>query len=135
MDPTEHEKNLIGTTSEIVVAFVTSNATSISDLPGLISSTYAALAALGAPAAPETAKQEPYCSIRKSITPDYLISLEDGSRHKTLKRHLQTAHGLSPEQYREKWDLPKDYPMVAPNYSKQRADLARKIGLGTKGRK
>ena len=115
--------------ADIVSAYVTKNSVQPSDLPDLIASVHSALQALNAPqqAAPE--KREPPVSIKKSITPDYLISLEDGKRYKSLKRHL-TGRGLTPEQYREKWGLPRDYPMVAPNYAKQRSELAKALGLG-----
>ena len=95
-----------------------------------------ALAGLGAKAPePEAKKQEPAVSIRSSIKPDYIVCLEDGKKLKMLKRHLMTHYQMTPEQYRAKWNLPADYPMVAPNYAEQRRSLAKKIGLGTKRRK
>ena len=117
--------------ADIVSAYVTKNSVRPSDLPDLIASVHSALQSLSAPrqAAPE--KLEPPVSIKKSITPDYLISLEDGKGYKSLKRHL-TGRGLTPEQYREKWGLPRDYPMVAPNYAKRRSELAKTMGLGQK---
>jgi predicted transcriptional regulator len=126
------ESNLASLTADIVSAYVTKNALSRSDLPNIITSVHAALQNLRRlPSEPE--KLEPRVPIKKSITPDYLISLEDGRRYKTLRRHL-TGRGLSPEAYREKWGLPRDYPMVAPNYAKQRSELAKALGLG-QGRK
>src|ERR671913_226872 len=116
-------------TADVVSAFVSHNSVRAADLPDLIASVHAALQSLKAPQQAEPEKREPPVSIRKSITPDFLISLEDGRRYKSLKRHL-TGRGLTPEQYREKWGLARDYPMVAPNYAKQRSDLAKALGLG-----
>ncbi len=117
--------------AEIVAAFVSNNPLPKSDLPALIQAMHAAVASLSSEAsapAPVAAK-EPAVPIRKSITPDFLICLEDGKRFKSLRRHLGTL-GLTPHQYREKWKLPSDYPMVAPNYAAQRSAMAKKIGLG-----
>jgi predicted transcriptional regulator len=122
--------DLVELTAEIVSAFVANNAVAISDLSKVIASVHGALTSLDAPtaeAAPE--RPVPPVSIKKSITPDYLISLEDGRHYKSLKRHL-SGRGLSPEQYRKKWGLPADYPMVAASYAKQRSDLAKALGLG-----
>ena len=116
-------------TADIVSAYVSHNAIRSADLPDLISSVHQALQGLSASPQTEPEKREPPVPIRKSITPDFLISLEDGHRYKSLRRHL-TGRGLSPEQYREKWGLPPDYPMVAPNYAKKRSELAKSIGLG-----
>ena len=116
-------------TAEVVSAYVAHNAVRAADLPELISSVHGTLQGLNVPQQAEPEKREPPVSIRKSLTPDFLISLEDGKRYKSLKRHL-TGRGLSPEQYREKWGLPRDYPMVAPNYAKQRSELAKALGLG-----
>ena len=120
--------------AEIVAAFVSNNPLPKSDLPALIHAMHTAVASLStgtesAPAAIEA--KEPAVPIRKSITPDFLICLEDGKRFKSLRRHLGTL-GLTPHQYREKWNLPSDYPMVAPNYAAQRSEMAKKIGLGRK---
>jgi predicted transcriptional regulator len=123
--------NRIDLAAEIVSAFVSNNSVTTADLPALISTVHAALANLGKPAQLEPEKLIPPVSIKKSITPDFLISLEDGKRYKSLKRHL-TGSGLTPDQYREKWGLPRDYPMVAPNYSAKRSELARSMGLGQK---
>jgi predicted transcriptional regulator len=128
--------DLLGLTAEIVSAHVSNNPVSLSDLPGLIQEVHRTLTTLGTPApAPVIEKPQPAVSVKKSIMPDYLICLEDGKKLKMLKRHLQTAYNMSPEQYREKWGLAADYPMVAPNYAAKRSSLAKQIGLGTKPRK
>jgi predicted transcriptional regulator len=127
-------QDILGLTAEIVSAHVSNNPVSISDLPNLIQDVYRTLANMGQPAPPPAEKPQPAVPIKKSITPEYLICLEDGRKLKMLKRHLKTAFNLSPDQYREKWGLPADYPMVAPNYTKHRSSLAKKIGLGTKPR-
>ena len=117
-------------TAEIVSAFVANNAVAIGDLAKLIDSVHVALTTLGnAKAEAPAEKPVPPVSIKKSITPDYLVSLEDGRHYKSLKRHL-SGRGLTPEQYRTKWGLPADYPMVAPSYAKQRSELAKALGLG-----
>ena len=129
-----HE-TLVTLTADIVAAHVSNNSVAVSDLPLLISNVHGALSGLGsAPAVPEV-KQEPAVSIRSSIKPDYIVCLEDGKKLKMLKRHLMTHYQMTPDQYRAKWNLPADYPMVAPNYAEQRRTLAKKIGLGTKRRK
>ena len=122
--------NHINLAADIVSAFVSNNSVPSAELPALIASVHSALAkvANGQTEKPTEAPVPPV-SIRKSITPDFLISLEDGRRYKSLKRHLK-GRGLTPEQYREKWGLPRDYPMVAPNYAKQRSELAKALGLG-----
>lgn len=123
---------LITLTADIVAAHVSNNSVAVSDLPTLISNVHGALATLGeAPVEVET-RQEPAVSVRASIKPDYIICLEDGKKLKMLKRHLMTHYKMTPEDYRAKWNLPADYPMVAPNYAEQRRSLAKKIGLGTK---
>jgi predicted transcriptional regulator len=131
ISPTE----ILGLTSEIVAAHVSNNTVATADLPQLIEQVYKTLAHVGkgADVAPE--KPTPAVPIKRSITPDYIICLEDGKQLKMLKRHLKTAYDMSPEEYRERWGLPADYPMVAPNYAKQRSKLAKKIGLGTRPRK
>jgi predicted transcriptional regulator len=129
------DEMLITLTSDIVAAHVTNNTVAVSDLPVLIQNVYSALAGLSAtPAAPEV-KLEPAVSIRSSIKPDYIVCLEDGKKLKMLKRHLMTHYQMTPDDYRAKWGLPLDYPMVAPNYAEQRRTLAKKIGLGTKRRR
>ncbi|MBI1683927.1 MucR family transcriptional regulator [Caulobacter hibisci] len=130
----EEEIPLVELTASIVAAFVGGNAVSAADMPGLIRSVHGALAAVGAPQAAAPEPKEPAVPVRRSVTPDYLVCLEDGRRFKSLKRHLRTQYDLSPEDYREKWGLPSDYPMVAPNYAKARSDLARQMGLGQAGR-
>jgi predicted transcriptional regulator len=128
-------QDLLGLTAEIVSAHVSNNPVPMAELPSLIQQVHTALTNVGKPAPePEVKKLEPAVSIKKSITPEFLICLEDGKKLKMLKRHLKTAYNMSPEQYREKWGLPMDYPMVAENYAKRRSDLAKEIGLGTRPR-
>jgi predicted transcriptional regulator len=127
-------QDLVELTSEIVSAYVTNNKISSEDLPSVITSVHAALQGLDQNKQREPEKPTPIVPIKKSITPDFLISLEDGRRYKSLKRHL-SGRGLTPQQYREKWGLPKDYPMVAPNYAQQRSELAKALGLGQQRRK
>lgn len=120
--------------AEIVSAYVSNNSVAANELAGLIASTYGALVVArdGTKTAAETPVLRPAVSIKKSITPDFLICLEDGRKFKSLKRHLNTHYGLSPQQYREKWNLPADYPMVAPNYAAARSKLAKEMGLGAR---
>ena len=126
--------DVLGLTAHIVSAHVSNNSVAPDALPGLIQEVYRTLAGVGKEIVlPD--KPQPAVPVKKSITPDYLVCLEDGKKMKMLKRHLQTSYGLSPDQYREKWGLGSDYPMVAPNYAKHRSSLAKKIGLGTQGRK
>ncbi len=123
---------LLGLTGEIVSAYVSKNSIQASDIPALISSVHQSLASLGqaqAPAEPP-AELKPAVPVKKSVTPDYIVCLEDGKKLKMLKRHLNSAYGLTPGDYRAKWGLPSDYPMVAPNYAKSRSEMAVKIGLG-----
>jgi predicted transcriptional regulator len=128
--------DLLGLTAEIVSAHVSNNPVSVNDLPTLIVEVHRTLASLGTvPARVEAEKKMPAVPVKKSITPDYLICLEDGKKLKMLKRHLQTSYGMTPDQYRDKWGLPPEYPMVAPNYAKHRSSLAKQIGLGTQSRK
>jgi predicted transcriptional regulator len=133
----EDKSELIGMTADIVSAYVGNNSVSTTELPNLITSIHRALAGVnGAVEAPvEAAPKEPAVPVKKSIAPDYLICLEDGRKFKSLKRHLRTKYNMSPEEYRAKWGLAKDYPMVAPNYAKARSDLAKQMGLGQGGRK
>jgi predicted transcriptional regulator len=127
--------DLLGLTAEIVSAHVSNNPVSLGDLPNLIQDVYRTLSTVGQPiAAPEPERPQPAVPVKKSVTPDYLICLEDGKKLKMLKRHLQTSYNLTPDQYRDRWGLQSDYPMVAPNYAKHRSSLAKKIGLGTKPR-
>jgi predicted transcriptional regulator len=124
-------------TADIVSAYVSNSSVSVSDLPALIQQVHKALIGIADSAStPEAAPPAaPAVSIKKSITPDFLICLEDGRKFKSLKRHLRTKYDMSPEQYRAKWGLPKDYPMVAPNYAQARSNLAKQMGLGQGGRK
>ena len=118
-------------TAQIASAYVGKNPVSSGQLPDVIKAVYASMAGLDTPAA-VTGTPKPAVAVKKSITPDYIVCLEDGKKLKMLKRHLRTAYGLTPEQYRQKWGLPADYPMVAPNYAEQRSVFAKKIGLGRK---
>ena len=127
-------ETLIALTADIVSAHVSNNSVAVSDLPLLIQNVHNALASLGDDLVEPEVKQEPAVSIRASIKPDFIVCLEDGKKLKMLKRHLMTHYQMTPEQYRAKWNLPADYPMVAPNYAEQRRSLAKKIGLGTKRR-
>jgi len=120
-------------TADIVAAHVSNNSVAVNDLPQLIANVHGALRGLEQPTEPE--KQQPKVPIRQSIKPDYIVCLEDGKRLKMLKRHLMTHYQMTPDQYRAKWGLSVDYPMVAPNYAAQRRSLAVAIGLGTKRRK
>ena len=128
-------ETLITLTADIVSAHVSNNSVAVNDLPQLIQNVHNALTGLGGPAAAPEAKQEPAVSVRSSIKPDYIVCLEDGKKLKMLKRHLMTHYQMTPDQYRQKWGLNTDYPMVAPNYAEQRRTLAKKIGLGTKRRR
>lgn len=129
----EDDGMMLELTTQVVSAYVGNNPIAASDLSSLIQDVHTALHGLQAPPPePEPEKPVPAVSIRKSLKDDYLICLEDGKKFKSLKRHLKTHYDLSPEQYREKWGLPADYPMVAPNYAKERSRLAKKMGLGRK---
>jgi predicted transcriptional regulator len=132
----DEQAELIEMTTEIVAAYVSSNSVPAAELTVLIQNVHKALVGVAAGDAPiEAAPKEPAVPVKKSITPDYLICLEDGRRFKSLKRHLRSRYDLSPEAYRAKWGLAKDYPMVAPNYARARSDLAKQMGLGQGGRK
>ncbi len=128
------EQTLLNMATGVVSAFVSNNTVRGDELPGLIQSTYDALKNTQKAPEPEVAAQEPAVSIRASVKPDYIVCLEDGKKLKMLKRHLMTHYSMTPEQYRAKWNLPSDYPMTAPNYAAKRAELAKKIGLGVKGK-
>lgn len=118
---------------DIVAAYLSNNQVPSSQIPDIIHSVFSSLNSLDEqPAEPPAETAKPAASIRKSVTPDYIICLEDGKKLKMLKRHLRTTYNMTPEQYRTKWNLPPDYPMVAPNYAEQRSDLAKRIGLGRK---
>jgi len=122
-------------TTEIVAAHVANNAVAVADLPDLIQQVYRSLTSAGGAGAAEPSRPQPAVSVRRSVKPDFIVCLEDGKKLKMLKRHLKTAFNMTPAEYRERWDLPPDYPMVAPNYAKQRSKLAKQIGLGTRKRK
>ena len=129
------DDTLLTLTADIVAAHVSNNSVAVNDLPNLIQNVHSALSGIvGASAAAEP-KPEPKVSIRASIKPDYIVCLEDGKKLKMLKRHLMTHYNMTPDQYRQKWALSADYPMVAPNYAEQRRALAKSIGLGTKRRR
>ncbi len=130
---TEDTSNLFEPTAEIVSAYVSNNTVRAEDLPKLIGEVYSALEqAPNGKAEPAPEPQQPAVPIRKSVTPDYIISLENGQKFKSLKRHLMNSYGMTPDEYRAKWGLPRDYPMVAPNYAKSRSELAKTMGLGRK---
>jgi predicted transcriptional regulator len=125
--------DIVQLTADIVSAYVTNNSIESSQLSKLIEDVHLALVRAPASAAePEKKELVPAVSIRKSVTPDYIVSLEDGRKFKSLKRHLAGTYGMTPDEYRSKWGLPRDYPMVAPNYAKARSDLAKRMGLGRK---
>lgn len=123
---------LLSMTTDIVSAHVSNNNVDVADLPKIIRQVYTSLAELGGHPVVSADRPEPAVPVKKSVHDEYIICLEDGKKLKMLKRHLKTAYNMSPEQYRERWGLPADYPMVAPNYAKQRSSLAMKIGLGRK---
>jgi predicted transcriptional regulator len=128
--------NYIELATEIVSAYVSNNSISTADLPHLISEVHGALSRIntGVSEVPAEAPK-PAVTVKKSVTPDYIVCLEDGKKFKSLKRHLRTQYNMTPEEYREKWGLPVDYPMVAPNYAEARSQLAKKMGLGQQRRK
>jgi predicted transcriptional regulator len=125
--------DVLGLTAQIVSAHVSNNSVTPDALPSLIQDVYRTLAGVGKET-PQPDKPQPAVPVKKSVFPDHIVCLEDGKKLKMLKRHLKTAYNMTPEQYRERWGLPPDYPMVAPNYARHRSSLAKKIGLGTKPR-
>ena len=135
MDDDDQTNDLLTLTTEIVAAHVSNNTVGVADLPQLINQVYSSLANIGTGPAAPAVRPNPAVSIKKSIQPDYIVCLEDGKRLKMLKRHLKTAYNMTPEQYRDRWGLSPDYPMVAPNYARQRSRLAKEIGLGTRARR
>src|SRR5438445_9666646 len=136
MPDTENTNDtLLTLTADIVAAHVSNNSVAVNDLPNLIQNVHGALSAIAGSSAAAEPKPEPKVSIRSSIKPDYIVCLEDGKKLKMLKRHLMTHYNMTPDQYRQKWGLSADYPMVAPNYAEQRRTLAKSIGLGTKRRR
>ncbi|WP_296747221.1 MucR family transcriptional regulator [Mesorhizobium sp.] len=124
--------DLIGLTADIVSAYVSKNPVPLEGLPNLIASVHSSLSTAGTPSVTDQPKQEPAVNPKRSVFPDYIISLEDGKKFKSLKRHLAVHYGLTPDEYRAKWGLKADYPMVAPNYAAQRSALAKSLGLGQK---
>ena len=137
MKMTEQAKpsELLALTSNIVAAHVSNNSVPVADLPRLIKEVHDTLSGVGAPGGRQAERPSPAVAIKKSVTPEYIVCLEDGKKLKMLKRHLKTAYNMTPEEYRERWGLAADYPMVAPNYAKQRSKLAKQIGLGTRSRR
>lgn len=130
------DANLIDLAADIVSAYVSNNSVAAADLPNLINEVYGALQRTsGAVAEPEPEPLKPAVPIKRSVNPDYIICLEDGKKFKSLKRHLRTHYDMTPEEYREKWGLAADYPMVAPNYAAARSELAKKMGLGQQRRR
>ena len=132
LDNETGEDTLLALTADIVAAHVSNNSVAVNDLPNLIQNVHSALSGIAGANAAAEPKPEPKVSIRASIKPDYIVCLEDGKKLKMLKRHLMTHYNMTPDQYRQKWGLSADYPMVAPNYAEQRRSLAKSIGLGTK---
>ena len=135
MDDQGNDDTLITLTADIVAAHVSNNSVAVNDLPQLIKNIHGALSALTGAGAAAEARPEPRVPIRSSVKPDYIVCLEDGVRLKMLKRYLMTNYQMTPDDYRKRWGLPADYPMVAPNYAEQRRTLAKSIGLGTKRRR
>ncbi|RUV58662.1 MAG: MucR family transcriptional regulator [Mesorhizobium sp.] len=126
------QTDIVSIAADIVAAYVSNNPLPVAELPKLIGDVHAALYGIGTPATEPVVKQQPAVSIRKSVTADYIICLEDGKKFKSLKRHIGVHYNLSPDEYRQKWNLPADYPMVAPNYAATRSAMAKSIGLGRK---
>jgi predicted transcriptional regulator len=133
---TEKDLNerLLALAAQVVAAHVGHNTVTTAELPALISTVYQSMSRICSGLGTAEARTEPAVPVRRSVTPEYIICLEDGKKLKMLKRHLKTSYNLTPDQYRERWGLPADYPMVAPNYAKQRSKLAKQIGLGTSRR-
>lgn len=128
-------KDFLEFTTEIVAAHVSNNTVPVADLSDLILQVYRTLSSVDTGVVPTQERPEPAVPVKKSVTQDYIVCLEDGKKLKMLKRHLKTAYNMTPEDYRERWGLPPDYPMVAPSYATQRSNLAKKIGLGTRARR
>ena len=132
-EQTVASNNLLRMSVEIVSAYVSNNSIAATQVPDVINTVYGALNSINGQTVSENAEtQKPAVSVRRSINPDYIVCLEDGKKLKMLKRHLRAAYGMSPDEYRAKWGLPADYPMVAPNYALQRSAFAKQIGLGRK---
>lgn len=132
MDLHRNREDLLGLTADIVSAYVSKNVVAAADLPAIIEQVFKTLSNVNGEQAVVADRPQPAVPIKRSITPDFLICLEDGKKLKMLKRHLKTAYNMTPEEYRERWGLPLDYPMVAPNYAERRSKLAKDIGLGTR---
>ena len=126
---------LLRMTSDVVAAYVRNNALQTAELTSVIQAVHSSLSGLNGGGEAEPEPQKPAVSVRRSVTPDYIVCLEDGKKLKMLKRHLRSTYGMTPDEYRAKWGLPADYPMVAPNYTKQRSAFAKKIGLGRSTKK
>lgn len=135
MAESKETNELLELTTEIVSSHVANNTVAVQDLPDLIRQVYGTLTTIDQGPSAQPDRPQAAVPIKRSVTPDYIICLEDGRKLKMLKRHLKTAYNMTPEDYRERWGLPADYPMVAPNYARQRSALAKKIGLGTKPRR
>src|SRR5579883_2165766 len=133
MTNSDQNSDLLALTTEIVAAHVSNNTVAVGDLPVLINQVYTSLANIGT--IPAAEPPQPAVPVKKSVHPDFIVCLEDGKKLKMLKRHLKTAYNMTPEEYRERWGLAPDYPMVAPNYARQRSRLAKEIGLGTRARR
>jgi predicted transcriptional regulator len=131
----QSNKEVLEYTTEIVAAHVSNNTVAVPDLPDLIQQVYRTLASVESSFSATQERPEPAVAIKKSVTADYIVCLEDGKKLKMLKRHLKTAYNMTPDEYRERWGLASDYPMVAPSYAAQRSTLAKKIGLGTRARR
>ena len=135
MNSSDETSDLLALTTEIVAAHVSNNTVSLGDLPQLINQVYTSLANIGSVPSTPAERPQPAVPIKKSVQADFIVCLEDGKKLKMLKRHLKTAYNMTPEAYRERWGLGADYPMVAPNYARQRSRLAKEIGLGTRARR
>lgn len=132
MTAQDKHQELLRLSAEIVISHASNNSVALAELPQLIERVYASLEQAGAPAAPVASKPQPAVSVRASVKRDHLVCLEDGKKLKTLRKHLRTDHGMTPEGYRAKWNLPSSYPMVAPDYAARRSAMAKDMGLGTK---
>lgn len=134
MTDQSNREDILALTTEIVSAYLSNNAVSANEIPGVIELVFKTLSNVNTDSIVMADRPQPAVPIKKSVNPDYIVCLEDGKKLKMLKRHLKTAYNMTPEQYRERWGLPSDYPMVAPNYAKQRSKLAKDIGLGTRNK-
>ena len=132
MSDNDNKSELLGHTTQIVSAYLSNNTVNTTEIPGIIDQVFKTLSKVKGESALMADRPQPAVPIKRSVTPDYIVCLEDGKKLKMLKRHLKTAYNMTPEEYRERWGLPADYPMVAPNYAEQRSKLAKDIGLGQK---